>query len=157
MLTESRSLVYDNMDLALVLSEQWLVIFSLRSVVAIAAFALAAIVLGFTRIGRDIIAHRQRPPRRDHRRRQCERLIIGTFICSGALAAMSGALLSYSLASASPSGLSDVLVPAAAAAILGGVSLSGGTGTPHGHCGRSAHPCRHARRSQRDRRAALCA
>jgi ribose/xylose/arabinose/galactoside ABC-type transport system permease subunit len=28
--------------------------------------------------------------------------------------------------------LSDVLVPAAAAAILGGVSLSGGTGTPLG-------------------------
>ena len=41
-------------------------------------------------------------------------------------------LLSYSLASASPSGLSDVIVPAAAAAILGGVSLAGGTGTPLG-------------------------
>ena len=41
-------------------------------------------------------------------------------------------MLSYSLASASPAGLSDVLVPATAAAILGGVSLGGGTGRPLG-------------------------
>lgn len=34
--------------------------------------------------------------------------------------------------SASPAGLTDVLVPAIAAAILGGVSLSGGVGTPLG-------------------------
>lgn len=131
-LTESRSLVYDNIDLALVLGEQWLVIFSPRSVVAIAAFALAAIVLGFTRIGRDLIAIGSDRRAAITAGVNAQRLIIGTFICSGALAAMSGALLSYSLASASPSGLSDVLVPAAAAAILGGVSLSGGTGTPMG-------------------------
>src|SRR5262249_56271341 len=59
-------------------------------------------------------------------------LIIGIFAFSGSCAALSGALLSYSLASASPSGLSDVIVPAAAAAILGGVSLAGGTGRPLG-------------------------
>src|SRR5262249_58745310 len=59
-------------------------------------------------------------------------LIIGVFGFSGLCAALSGALLSYSLASASPSGLSDVIVPAAAAAILGGVSLAGGTGRPLG-------------------------
>ena len=58
--------------------------------------------------------------------------IIGTFAFSGICAALSGALVSYSLASASPAGLSDVIVPAAAAAILGGVSLGGGTGRPLG-------------------------
>jgi ribose/xylose/arabinose/galactoside ABC-type transport system permease subunit len=41
-------------------------------------------------------------------------------------------LLSYSLAAAAPSGLSAVIVSAAAAAILGGVSLAGGTGRPLG-------------------------
>ena len=51
---------------------------------------------------------------------------------SGVLAALSGALLSYSRASASPTGLSDVLLSATTAAILGGVSLSGGTGRPIG-------------------------
>jgi ribose/xylose/arabinose/galactoside ABC-type transport system permease subunit len=59
-------------------------------------------------------------------------LLVGIFGFSGAMAALSGALLSYSLASASPTGLSDVLIPATAAAILCGVSLSGGTGRPIG-------------------------
>ena len=45
---------------------------------------------------------------------------------------MAGVLVAYNLASASPAGLSDVIVPAATAAILGGVSLSGGTGRPLG-------------------------
>jgi ribose/xylose/arabinose/galactoside ABC-type transport system permease subunit len=48
------------------------------------------------------------------------------------MAALTGVLVSYSLASASPAGLSDVIVPAATAAILGGVSLTGGTGRPFG-------------------------
>jgi ribose transport system permease protein len=54
------------------------------------------------------------------------------FAFSGLCAALSGALLSYSLASASPAGLSDVIAPAAAGAILGGVSLGGGSGRPLG-------------------------
>ena len=58
--------------------------------------------------------------------------MLGAFTFSGVMAALSGSMLSYGLASASPSGLSEVLVPSAAAAILGGVSLSGGTGTPFG-------------------------
>jgi ribose/xylose/arabinose/galactoside ABC-type transport system permease subunit len=41
-------------------------------------------------------------------------------------------LLSYGLDAASPIGLADVLVPGAAAAIIGGVSLAGGTGSPTG-------------------------
>jgi ribose/xylose/arabinose/galactoside ABC-type transport system permease subunit len=59
-------------------------------------------------------------------------LIIGIFAFSGLCAALSGVLLSYSLASASPAGLSDVIAPAAAGAILGGISLGGGTGRPLG-------------------------
>ncbi|HEY1749018.1 MAG TPA: hypothetical protein VGG11_19950 [Xanthobacteraceae bacterium] len=58
--------------------------------------------------------------------------LIGAFASSGFMAAVGGAMLSYGLALATPSGLSDVLVPAAAAAILGGVSLAGGSGTPLG-------------------------
>jgi ribose/xylose/arabinose/galactoside ABC-type transport system permease subunit len=51
------------------------------------------------------------------------------------LAALSGALLSYSLASASAVALTDALLPATAAAIIGGVSLMGGKGTPAGIVG----------------------
>jgi ribose/xylose/arabinose/galactoside ABC-type transport system permease subunit len=59
-------------------------------------------------------------------------MLIAIFSLSGMLSAFAGALVSYSLASASPSGVSDILVPATAAAILGGVSLSGGSGNPLG-------------------------
>ena len=51
------------------------------------------------------------------------------------LAALAGSLLSYSLAAASGVALTDVLVPAIAAAIIGGVSLMGGRGTPIGIIG----------------------
>jgi len=63
------------------------------------------------------------------------RFIIGVFVFSGMLTALSGGLLSYGLAAASPVALTDALVPATAAAIIGGVSLSGGKGTPIGIAG----------------------
>ena len=131
-LTQGQSLVYDNIQLALALNEHWLYIFSPRSIAAIFVFVVAALVLHFGRIGRDLVAIGSDRRAAVTAGVNAPLLIICTFLFSGALAAMSGALLSFSLASASPSGLSDVLVPAAAAAILGGVSLSGGTGTPTG-------------------------
>ena len=107
-------------------------IFSLRSLVNLALFGAAALVVGFTRLGRDLIAIGS-----DRRAAMIagvnvDAFVVGIFAFSGFCAAASGALVSYSLASASPAGLSDVLVPAAAAAILGGVSLGGGTGRPLG-------------------------
>ena len=51
------------------------------------------------------------------------------------LAALGGSLLSYSLAAASGEALTNALVPATAAAIIGGVSLLGGRGTPIGMIG----------------------
>jgi ribose/xylose/arabinose/galactoside ABC-type transport system permease subunit len=64
-----------------------------------------------------------------------DHIIIGVFAVSGMLTALAGALLSYSLAAASPVALADTLIPAAAAAIIGGVSLAGGKGTPAGIAG----------------------
>jgi ribose/xylose/arabinose/galactoside ABC-type transport system permease subunit len=132
LLTESRSLPYDNLDVAMALGQRFWGFFSIRSAVAVGVVAVAALIVGGTRIGRDMIAtgsHRQASATAGV---STDALIIGTFAISGLLTAMSGALLSFSLASASPSGLSDVLVPAAAAAIIGGVSLGGGTGRPLG-------------------------
>jgi ribose/xylose/arabinose/galactoside ABC-type transport system permease subunit len=54
------------------------------------------------------------------------------FAASGACAALAGVLLSYSLGAASPVALADVLAPAAAAAIVGGVSVVGGRGSAMG-------------------------
>jgi ribose/xylose/arabinose/galactoside ABC-type transport system permease subunit len=131
-LTENRTLSFDNLDLALSLNAPIAAVFSIRSLVVIAIFVIAAAIFATTRIGRDLIAVGS-----DRRAAlvsgvAVKRIIAGSFATSGLMAAISGAMLSYGLASASPAGLADVLVPAVAAAILGGVSLSGGTGRPLG-------------------------
>jgi ribose/xylose/arabinose/galactoside ABC-type transport system permease subunit len=131
-LTESRSVSYPNMQVALAVNDRIGGLFSIRSLVAITLFAATALVLGITRLGRDLIAAGSNRQGAVIAGVKVNALLIGTFAFSGMLAALSGALVSYSLASAQPSGLADVLVPATAAAILGGVSLGGGTGRPLG-------------------------
>ena len=131
-LTENRALPYDNMQVALDLAAQLAGVFSIRSLVALALFIAAAVIMAVTRVGRDVVAIGS-----DRRAAMIagvnvDAQIVGIFAFSGACAALSGALLSYSLASASVVGISVIIVPAAAAAILGGVSLSGGTGRPLG-------------------------
>jgi ribose/xylose/arabinose/galactoside ABC-type transport system permease subunit len=131
-LTGSRSIDYPNLDVAEALNNHIFGVFSARSLFAIAIFVVAAAIVGWTRIGRDLIAFGNDPRAARVAGVNVDRLLIGIFALSGASAAFAGAILSYSLASASPSGLSDVLVSAAAAAILGGVSLVGGSGRPLG-------------------------
>jgi ribose/xylose/arabinose/galactoside ABC-type transport system permease subunit len=131
-LTESRSLPYDNLPTALLLNARFAGIFSIRSVTALTVFAGAAAVFAWTRLGRDIVAIGSDRRAAITAGVEVDGLIVGIFAFSGLCAALSGVLLSYSLASASPAGLSEVIAPAAAGAILGGVSLSGGSGRPLG-------------------------
>jgi ribose/xylose/arabinose/galactoside ABC-type transport system permease subunit len=131
-LTESRALPYDNLSVALTLNERIAGVFSIRSIVALVFFAGAATIFAWTRLGRDIIAIGSDRRAAITAGVKADPLVIGIFAFSGLCAALSGVLLSYSLASASPAGLSDVIAPAAAGAILGGVSLGGGTGRPLG-------------------------
>jgi ribose/xylose/arabinose/galactoside ABC-type transport system permease subunit len=130
--SENRTIAYDNIQVALAMGNRIAGIFSIRSLTAIVIFLAAALVIGMTRIGRDVIATGNDRHAAMTAGVNVDTLIVGIFGFSGMMAALSGALLSFSLASASPSGLSDVIVPAAAAAILGGVSLAGGTGRPLG-------------------------
>jgi ribose/xylose/arabinose/galactoside ABC-type transport system permease subunit len=134
-LTANQTIGYDRMDVAMLVNERLLGIFSLRNLVAIAVFAIAALIMGWTRIGRDVIAVGS-----DRRAALVagvgvDRIVIGVFAASGVLTALSGSLLSYSLAAASPVALADTLIPAAAACIIGGVSLAGGKGAPLGIAG----------------------
>jgi ribose/xylose/arabinose/galactoside ABC-type transport system permease subunit len=131
-LTGGQSVPYTNMDVALQLNAQVAGFFSIRSLVTSGIFIAAAFFLGMTRIGRDLVAIGSDRRAAMMAGVNVPLLLVGAFAFSGAMAAFSGAMLSYSLASASPSGLADVLVPATAAAILGGVSLSGGMGRPLG-------------------------
>jgi len=131
-LSQNRSLPYDNMDVALALTQPLAVVFSIRSLLTLALFVVAAFVVGTTRLGRDLIAMGSDRRAATITGVNVGAMIVGVFAFSGIMAALAGVLVSYSLASASPAGLSDVIVPAATAAILGGVSLAGGTGRPLG-------------------------
>jgi len=75
-------------------------------------FAVAGIVFSFTRLGRDLIALGSDRRASIMTGVSVDRLVIGSFVFSAMAAALGGTLLSMGLASASPSGLSDVLVPA---------------------------------------------
>ena len=131
-LSGNQTVSYPNMSVALGLNAPFLQLFSVRSAVALAVFLLAALVMRYTYVGRDVIATGS--DRRASRVAglNTDRILIGVFAASGASSALAGVLLSYSLGAASPVGLSDVLAPAAAAAIVGGVSVVGGRGSPAG-------------------------
>ena len=107
-------------------------IFSPRSLITLGAFALAAVVLGVTRLGAELraIGGDRRASRVAGVR--VDRDLVLLFTTSGTLAALGGALLSFSFASANPDpGLRPLLI-ATVAALLGGVSLTGGRGNPVG-------------------------
>ena len=131
-LGHSKSVLYENFDVGLRLDEPVLQIFSIRSLVSLGIFAVA-VVLGYLRVGRDI-----RAIGGDRRAARVagvpvDRLLVGVFVVSALGAALPGALLSYSLATASPTNIGfDVLTFSATAALIGGVSLSGGKGGPIG-------------------------
>ena len=131
-LTENKTIGYPNMTVALGLNAPIAGVLSVRSAAALAVFVLAALVMAYTHLGRDVIATGS--DRRASRIAglNTDRIIIGVFAASGASAALAGVLLSYSLGAASPIALADVLAPAAAAAIVGGVSVVGGRGSPMG-------------------------
>jgi ribose/xylose/arabinose/galactoside ABC-type transport system permease subunit len=112
-----------------------LTVFSPRSMVTMGLFALAAIVLTFTRWGRELraIGGDRRASRVAGVR--VDRLIVGTFAASGMLSALGGSLLSFSLGSANPDPGVQPLIVAASAVLLGGVSLAGGRGNALGLLG----------------------
>jgi ribose/xylose/arabinose/galactoside ABC-type transport system permease subunit len=131
-LTENRTISYPNMPVALGLNAPIFDLLSVRSAVALAVFILAALVMAYTHIGRDVIATGSDRRASMVAGLKTDRVVIGVFAASGAFSALAGVLLSYSLGAASPVALSDVLAPAAAAAIVGGVSVVGGRGRPMG-------------------------
>jgi len=130
-LTES----YSNPTVTLWVDQTVLTFFSPRSLITLGLFVLAAVVLAGTRWGRELraIGGDRRASRVAGVR--VNRLLVGTFVASGALAALGGSLLSLSLGSANPDPGVQPLILAAAAALLGGVSLAGGRGSAVGLLG----------------------
>ena len=131
-LTENRSIAYENIEVSLALTRRTFGVFSARSLIVIFVYLVVAGLFAATRWGREIVAIGSDRRATKIAGVHVESRIVMIFVFSGFCAALSGAMLSFSLAAAAPSGLSDVIPPAAAAAILGGVSLAGGTGRPLG-------------------------
>ncbi len=131
-LTDNKTIGYPNIAVSLSLNAPIGGLVSVRSAACLAVFVLAALLMHYTHIGRDVIATGS--DRRASRVAglNTDRVVIGVFAASGAVSALAGVLLSYSLGAASPIALADVLAPAAAAAIVGGVSVVGGRGSPLG-------------------------
>ncbi len=126
------STTYPNSDATLWVDGMIAGVFSPRSLLTLAAFLVAALVLGCTKLGREL-----RAIGGDRRASRVagvgvDRRIVGIFTLSGTLAALGGALLGYSYASANPDPGLQPLILAVVAALLGGVSLAGGRGTPLG-------------------------
>ncbi len=119
---------YYNFDASDVLDAQFWVLFSPRIVITLVAMAVLVVILNFTRLGRDVYAtgsHRQSAIMSGA---NTQAALYFAFGCSGAMAALAGALISISLATGSPTLGDTLLIQAASAAILGGVSLGGGVG-----------------------------
>ncbi|MEV6632673.1 ABC transporter permease [Actinoplanes sp. NPDC051470] len=126
---------YSNPSVTLWVDQTVLTFFSPRSLLTLGLFLLAAVVLAVTRWGREL-----RAIGGDRRASQVAgvrvgRLIVGTFMLSGMLSALGGSLLSFSLGSANPDPGVQPLIVAAAAALLGGLSLAGGRGNALGLLG----------------------
>jgi ribose/xylose/arabinose/galactoside ABC-type transport system permease subunit len=126
------SKTYANSAATLFVDQPIAVVFSPRSLITLAGFLVAALVLGRTRLGRELraIGGDRRASRVAGVR--VDAILTGLFTVSGTLAALGGALLSYSFASANPDPGLQPLILATVAVLLGGVSLAGGRGVPLG-------------------------
>ena len=131
-LTDNKTIGYPNIAVALELNAPIGGLISVRSAACLAVFVLAASTTTYTHIGRDVIATGSDRRAARIAGLNTDRVVIGVFAASGAFSALGGVLLSYSLSAASPVALADVLATAAAAAIVGGVSVVGGRGSPMG-------------------------
>ena len=131
-LTDNKTIGYPDISVALELNAPIGGLISVRSAVCLAVFVLAALVMTYTHIGRDVVATGSDRRAARIAGLNTDRVVIGVFAASGVSSALAGVLLSYSLSAASPVALADVLATAAAAAIVGGVSVVGGRGSPMG-------------------------
>lgn len=123
------SVGYANYGVSETLDRSILSIFSIQSLIVAGVILTVGALLTTTRWGRDIraVGGDRRASRVSGVR--VDRVIIGVFAASGAFSGLAGALLAYSLATATPDLASlETLIFAATAALLGGVGLSGGKG-----------------------------
>lgn len=120
----------DNFDLGMALDDPLLTVLSWRSLVTLAAFLLIGLFMHYTLMGRDIRVVGSKPQVAAASGARVGRSLLIVFVISAVTAALAGSLLSMSLASAAATTGSTLMLQAVSAAIVGGVALTGGSGTP---------------------------
>jgi ribose transport system permease protein len=131
-IAKQKTVIYDRLDVSTNLNQRILEVFSPRSLIVLAVFIAAALVLSLTRWGRDIRA--TGGDRRSARLTgvPVTRTIVGVFAVGSLVAAFGGAFYGLGVGSVAPDVGLNPLVFATIASILGGVTLSGGRGSPLG-------------------------
>lgn len=125
-------LQYDNPDFSFAFDEQIATVLSPRILAVIAVFVLAGLIVHLTRIGRHI-----RSVGSDARASRAagvpvQTVVFGVFAASGMLAGLGGAWSALAVASANPGAGYGPLIFAVIAVIVGGIALTGGSGTVAG-------------------------
>lgn len=120
----------DNFDAGMALDDPLLTVLSWRSLVTLAAFLLVGLFMHYTLMGRDIRVVGSKPQVAAASGARVGRSLVIVFVISAVTAALAGSLLSMSLASAAATTGSTLMLQAVSAAIVGGVALTGGSGTP---------------------------
>ncbi|MCY4370359.1 MAG: ABC transporter permease [bacterium] len=131
MISGENTVVMKNLDIADTVRHQ-LWIFSPFSLVTILVFTLVGLFLVYTRWGREIYAIGGGRQEAAAAGVPLVRPLVLTFALSGSMAALAGALTSIKSGSAGPAAFEQLLLPAATAALIGGVSLLGGKGSVAG-------------------------
>jgi ribose/xylose/arabinose/galactoside ABC-type transport system permease subunit len=131
-ISDGESVAYGNFDAGIWLDQTVATFFSPRSLIALGLFVAVGVFLRTSHVGRDLraVGGDRRAARAAGVR--TDRVLIGVFVTSACLSALAGALLSYSVATALPDVGVTPLIFAVTAALIGGVSLSGGQGTAFG-------------------------
>lgn len=131
-ISDQKTVVYEHLDVSTSLNQRVLEVFSPRSLIVLAVFIVAALVVGLTRFGRDIRA--TGGDRRSSRLTgvPVARTVIGVMAAGSVIAAMGGAFYGMGVGSVAPNVGLNPLIFATIASILGGVTLSGGRGSPLG-------------------------
>jgi ribose/xylose/arabinose/galactoside ABC-type transport system permease subunit len=122
------TVVVPDLDIAKVVKHQ-LWIFSPFSLITIAVLVATAAFLRYSRWGRELFAIGGGRAEAVAAGVPLGRPLVITFMMSGAMAGLTGALTSLKSGSATPGGFADLLLPAATAALIGGVAISGGSGS----------------------------
>ena len=131
-ISDSQSITYENYRVGETLDNPILTIFSWRILLALAVIAAVALVFARTTWGRDLRAAGSDRKASRTAGVRIHAVVIGVFALSGLLATLAGALQGYSLGYATPDRTVGPLIFATTAALLGGIPLSGGRGTPLG-------------------------